>query len=294
MIRTNGDRRGRFRALGVGGIVALSLHGLAFSFLQLRDLRRIRPQWVQSRDNTPELLQFSSQMAQAGPPREAAAPRIPQLPPPSRGASSALSLPRQERGPSSAGRVSDFSPSAARGTASVTVSRQGRGITVGKPKRMATDADRRKGRPAIGSPDPLLNESTTDWAAALARLQSLDPQEVPSREPPKGGAATAATGWGLGDGQAVVRLDPNSNLGKGYQALWAEASLQRRLPTRSGSGGSGAPVEVRRVSWRNVRAAELPIRHGQMLILSDKRFLLWLQDDQLYLLQAPSSTESRG
>jgi hypothetical protein len=42
---------------------ALALHGLALSYLQLQRNRATLPEALQSRDNTPELLQFSSQPA---------------------------------------------------------------------------------------------------------------------------------------------------------------------------------------------------------------------------------------
>ncbi len=294
MIRRNGDSTGQVRALWIGGVVALSLHALVFSFLQLRDLRRSRPERLRSRDNTPELLQFSNQAAQAKPPKEVVAPRIPMLPPPTLRDSPAASVPSRESGRSSAGSARGFSSRGAPGTAVAATSREGQDPSGGNPKRMRTDGDRRKDRTTTRLQRPLLKASTNEWAAALERLQTLDPQEVSSREAQKGGAGAAATGWAAGEGKAVVRLDPNSSLGQAYQALWSEASPQRRLPTLSGSGGPSASVEVRRASWRNVRAAELPIRHGQILILADKIFLLWLQDDHLYLLQASPIAESRG
>lgn len=53
----------RFSPLLVGFLCALALHALLLSYLQLRRSRESQPPSLQSRDNTPELLQFSSQPA---------------------------------------------------------------------------------------------------------------------------------------------------------------------------------------------------------------------------------------
>jgi hypothetical protein len=96
------------------------------------------------------------------------------------------------------------------------------------------------------------------------------------------------------EGKAAVRLAMDSSLGEGYQALWKEAKSQVTLPPLSDSQATMGPVDVRQVSWRNVRASELPIRHGQLLLLADKLLLFWLQGDHLYLLQTTRSGAGSG
>lgn len=56
-----GNHLEQFHALLLGFVLAVVVHSLAFSFLHLRLSHRKLPVPLRSRDNTPELLQFSSQ-----------------------------------------------------------------------------------------------------------------------------------------------------------------------------------------------------------------------------------------
>jgi hypothetical protein len=86
------------------------------------------------------------------------------------------------------------------------------------------------------------------------------------------------------EGKGIVRLDKESILGRAYLELWSKATPDKPLAADE-AGGMTSAVEMRRVPWRNVRASELPIRHGQVIVLGEKLLMFWLQDDALYLLQ---------
>lgn len=96
----------RAHPLLMGFILALVLHALLLSHLQLRRSKMKTPEPLQSRDNTPELLQFSSQPVQATNLQVLPLPNARILPPPSKGeqskkkASPALGVGRPERKPS--------------------------------------------------------------------------------------------------------------------------------------------------------------------------------------------------
>jgi hypothetical protein len=62
--------------------------------------------------------------------------------------------------------------------------------------------------------------------------------------------------------------------------------MKKTLSPLRGGQGMTSPVEVRLASWQEVRASELPVRHGQFLLMRNTMLLFWLQADHLYLLQA--------
>lgn len=129
----------------------------------------------------------------------------------------------------------------------------------------------------------------------MERLQAIGRQSLSFKEGSKGseGSTPTAASLAMTEDKGVIRLDANSSLGQAYQSLWNDAIPQRIL-SLEGSGRPISAVEVRQVSWRKVRVAELPIRHGQVLIMADKTFLFWLQNDLLYFLQDSQLAQSRG
>jgi hypothetical protein len=286
---------GRVKALWVGAVVALSLHGLVLSFLQWRDLRHKDSERLQSRDNTQELLQFSSQATQTRLGKDAAIPSTPQLPPPKPRHSAALSASTREPGQSRTGRVPRGQPSGPSAIAPAELEgRDGPRFIMAGSQRPAASGDRRENAKTAKSSRYFQSVISSDWRTAIERLRTVDRQDLASREVQKAGPSSLGMASLVSaEEKGVIRLDENSTLGLAYRELWREATPQTILPINV-SGGSNFPVEVRRVSWRNVRAAELPIRHGQLLIVADKTLLLWMQDDYLYLLQDSPSAQSSG
>ncbi|MEB3319268.1 MAG: hypothetical protein VKO39_14160 [Cyanobacteriota bacterium] len=94
------------------------------------------------------------------------------------------------------------------------------------------------------------------------------------------------------EGSSAVRLRSDPSLTQAYQSLWSQAR-PFVLPLRA-RGHKAMSVEVRQASWREVRAREIPIRHGQLLIMPEKVMLLWLEGDHLYLLQSSRQKDSKS
>jgi len=288
-------RLGRVGTLWVGCVVALFLHGLVLSLPQWRERPHSEPERLQSRDNTPELLQFTSQAAQTGLGERVTSPGIPQLPPPKQGQAVAVTAPTRESGPSKTGRATRLQTRNPSAPPSVALGGDGRRSTLRRSQRWPMSRDRRGDGKASKSDHQIGNEVSNDWRTAMERLQAIGRQSLSSLEGAKGseGSTPTAASLAMAEDKGVIRLDPNSSLGLAYQSLWNDATPQRILaPEESGRPISG--VEVRQVSWRKVRVAELPIRHGQILIMADKTFLFWLQNDLLYFLQDSQSAQSRG
>lgn len=248
---------GRRRSLWLGGVLAVSLHALLLPVFNGHERERTEAEPLRSRDNTPELLQFSSQPAPLT--------RLDALP-----------LPPARALPPPPGRGS-------RG--------QGNGPPPGGPAPLAQrrDISRQKGqdpRPASGAravaeADKQV-DSPGDWAMAIEQLRAAVAQEP--------FPADAAAGTVVDpEGKAPVLNAMESPLKEAYQELWRQARPRAVPSLRRPSGTPALAVEVRQASWRQVRVSAVPIRHGQRIVLPDQLLLLWLQGEKLYLLQVPRS-----
>jgi hypothetical protein len=285
---------GRVGTLWVGCGVALFLHGLVLSLPQWRERPISELARLQSRDNTPELLQFTSQAAQTGLGKGVTTPGSPQLPPPKQGEALPVSAPTREFGPSKKGRATRLQPRNPSSAASFALGGDGRPSSVTDSQRWPASRDRREDGKASKSDHQFVNGVSSDWRTAMERLHAIGRESLSSREGAKGSeGSTPTASLAMAEDKGVIRLDANSSLGLAYQSLWKDATPQRILSLEE-SGRPISTVEVRQVSWRNVRVAELPIRHGQILIVADKTFLFWLHNDLLYFLQDSPSAQSRG
>lgn len=246
---------GRRRSLWLGGVLAVSLHALLLAGFHGRGRERMEPEPLRSRDNTPELLQFSSQPAPLTRLDGVPLPPARALPPPpgriSRG---------QGNGPPASGPAP-------------LPQRPGLSRQKDQERRPASRA------PSVAEAGTH-GDSPGDWAMAMEELRAAAAQEpVP---------ADAAAGTGVApEGKAPVLNAMESPLKEAYEDLWKQARPHVVPSWRRPSGIPALAVEVRQASWRQVRVSAVPVRHGQWVVLPDQRLLLWLQGDKLYLLQVP-------
>ena len=270
---------GNKRSLLLGGVVAVSLHALFLASLHLRDRepRALGP--LRSKDNTAELLQFSTQSVSLS--RLTGRELPPSLPlpqPPDLLSPSNL----VRKGPSravAAGRATGLqSHRASSSKAGGHAQRHGvRGATAVVSKAGAAGNFDKSG----------------DWAVAMERLRAVVRQERSPSETVVGAVVDSADDTTVAQaGKTVVRLANNSPLRDPYRSLWTQAHpISVSLPSRA-SGKTTVPVDVRQVSWQQVRASELSIRHGQVVVMPENVLLFWLQGEHLYLLQSPVHSNS--
>ncbi|MFN9546054.1 MAG: hypothetical protein ACK6AD_03140 [Cyanobacteriota bacterium] len=212
---------------------------------------------MRSPDNTAELLEFSSR------PTPLASLAVLPLPP-----SRALPPPPGQG-------------------ATAGAQRRGQPAQADQERRLARAGSRGVSAAASGQ------ESAGDWALAVEQLRAFASQE-PARAAPSSAASVDPPTADDAQGKAPIRISLESPLHATYQTLWAQARPHVAPQLNRISGHLAVPVEVRQVSWPQVRSADLPIRHGQIVVLPDKLLMFWLQGDKLYLLQtsmAPLSTQ---
>jgi hypothetical protein len=138
-------------------------------------------------------------------------------------------------------------------------------------------------------------DKSGDWAVAMERLRAVVRQERSPSETVAGAVVDSADDTTVAQaGKTVVRLANNSPLRDPYRSLWMQADPIRVPLQRRASGKTSVPVDVRQVSWQQVRASELSIRHGQVVVMPEKVLLFWLQGEHLYLLQSPSQWNSNS
>jgi hypothetical protein len=285
--------KGRRKTLWIAGIIAVSLHGLLLSFLHLRERRPRDVGLLSSRDNTAELLQFSSQPISVTPLGEQISPPSPPLPPPS-GSSSNPLRPRDHRA-AAQGQVRAQPDGPASGGISMT--RQSRSLT----RRRGAEGQkpsRGRGQSSEVARDLAATSKVdvhTDWADALGRLKQFAEQEPPPSQPVRDGGldrVSEATPASLTT--VAIRLAKDSPLRQAYQGLWSKARPHVLSPSNRASANKEDAVEVREVSWQQVRASEVPIRHGQLVVFPENVLLFWLQGDHLFLLQSAKRWEARS
>jgi hypothetical protein len=270
---------GNKRSLLLGGVVAVSLHVLFLSSLHLRDSEPRAPGPLRSKDNTAELLQFSTQSVPLGrlSGRELP-PSLPLPPPPDLHSPSNLVRKAPSRAVA-AGRATGLQPHRAGSSkAGGLAQRHGvRGATAGVSKAGAAGNFDKSG----------------DWAVAMERIRAVVRQERSPSETVVGAVVDSADDTTVAQaGKTVVRLANNSPLRDPYRSLWMQADPIRVPLPRRASGKTTVPVDVRQVSWQQVRASEIPIRHGQVVVMPEDVLLFWLQGEHLYLLQSPVHSNS--
>ena len=285
---------GNQRSLLLGGLVAVSLHALVLASLHLRDREPSSPGPLRSKDNTAELLQFSTQSVSLGRLSGRDLPSSLPLPPPPDLLSPSNLF---RKGPSravAAGRVRGLQPHRA-GSSKAGLLAQRFGVSRGS-------ALERQGATGVSGATAVVPRAVAagkfdlsgDWAVAMERLRAVVRQERSSSESSLGAVVDSAHDTTVAQAGRIVQLASNSPLRELYRSLWTQADpISVQLPIRA-SGNTTVPVDVRQVSWQQVRASELSIRHGQFVVMPEKVLLFWLQGEHLYLLQSPSQWNSNS
>jgi hypothetical protein len=234
--------------------LALALHALVLSFVHLRQTRQAPPVALPSRDNTPELLQFSSLPT---PMANLAVLPLPQsrvLPPPAI---------RRQPSPNRARRL------------------------VPRREESPASTPERRREPGSGPAVSRLadQEGPTPWEKALAQLNSVVSQEAippePSLPPLVPSERKAAA-----EGKPAVVHALAAPLRESYQALWQAARPAADPRFSQSLGQSTINAELRTISPRQARAAAVPIGHGQGVVLPESVLLFWWQGETLYVLQS--------
>ena len=271
---------GNKRSLLLGGVAAVSLHALFLASLHLRDkeLKPFGP--LRSKDNTSELLQFSTQSVSLG--RLSGRDLPPSLP---------LPPPPDLHSPSNS-----FRKGASRAVAP-------RRATGHQPHRAASSkAGLLAQRHGVSGATAVVSRAVAagkfdqsgDWAVAMARLRAVVRQERSPSESSLGVVVDSAPDTTVAQAGKIERLGSNPLLLEPYRSLWTQADpISVQLPNPV-SGNTTVPVDVRQVSWQQVRTSELAIRHGQVVVMAEKVLLFWLQGEHLYLLQSPSQRNSNS
>ena len=262
--------------LVMGCVAAVSLHALLFSYLQIRGSKSSGPEGLRGRDNTPELLQFSSQPVPRVSFDGLPLPKNSLLPPPP-----ALLTPLRSARAAKGGLQPPGISTHGLGKESTSLNsrplspRGGLAKQAGQGRRLATAANPNASTGA---------DSQRDWEMAIEQLQGLMRQERTASSFAEFVDATAAK-----DGQPRVRMALEPPLLQAYQTLWQQAQPLAPQPLGRDSGKKTLVVEVRQASLRQVRAAAVSIRHGEFVVLPDDLQLFWLQGERLFILQSPRS-----
>jgi hypothetical protein len=252
------------RALGVTLLMAVALHLLALSALQLRQRREPPMPSPEARDDTPELLLFSraqtrepaitplslSSLSQLPPPPPLQAPQAP------RSSDAASAFPRRDSGTTTRRE---------RAAHQATQSRR-----LPAPEPRARDAAGPSRRPRAGSARP---PAPSSLATALAAARGL----------PASGSDLSAP--------AVSEDWPTPQQAQGetletWTRLWGRAEAANgvasgRLALRQGE-------ELRRLPLGDGELPALPESRRLALRFGDRRLLIWADGRQLWLLQAPA------
>ncbi|MFM7641164.1 MAG: hypothetical protein ACKO45_06390 [Cyanobium sp.] len=254
----------------LGFVIALALHGLALSFLQLKRSRERPPQILISRDNTPELLQFASQASAPSSFPGLTLPKATVLPPPP----SNLFTPRQP---------------ALAGTKTVKVKASSQPKL--KQPRIPT-----KGRLKLAQRRPPAFERSGDWQLlAVQHLRRFQRQEQET--------GVVAASESLPDASDLERLEalepgtqgPVSPQPENYQALWNRSQLQSPDAWQKVLAANPGPaIEVRQLPVEQSKEIGAHIKHRQIVVLGPQVILFWIDGSRLWMLQSARTQASRS
>lgn len=241
--------------------LALALHALLLSYLHLKRSRQIPEPSLQSKDNSPELLQFSSQPTPLISLDRLSLPKASVLPPPPAN----LLAPLQ---PSRAGGKKGSLPAA-------SSAKTHRPLPVGQASRQLAQQKRPSLRPRGSATLALSSLALEDWNLALKQLRAAhEPLDSPS------GAKDEDTLPPVLSGLEASRREA-------YLALWGRALPQLIPPSLKSLAQEGSPViEVRRLPLEQSQTDELEVQHRQMLDLGDQLLLFWVEGKQLWLFRS--------
>ena len=244
-------------------VAAVVFHALFLAYHQLRQSRLTPPARLPSRDNTPELLQFSRQPAPLSTLEVLPLPKASFLPPP---LSPDLLAPL---GPSRGRQPSGPAPSRA--------PKKPR-VIQGKASSKVALHQRKPGGPRQQSPAllPRLENSLLAEAAeqlrAFVELHPGSPQE--------------------GKANAQDFSEPDSAQQQAYRKLWNLAQPSQLPSEPSIEDAIKLAIEIRQLPMKDSRVDDLEIRHRQIVVLNDEILLFWLDGQQLWILKSPRNLPS--
>lgn len=257
----------RFHPLVMALLAAMALHALLLSYVQLKRSKTAPTQPLRSRDNTPELLQFSSQPAPLTTLDVLPFQKASNLPPPP---------PHDLLSPL---RPSPKLPSQQRLRTGprAKVSRAAKLLI---PKRLSSVGSGT--RPS----DRLSSERQDGWDVTLQQFRTFRQPSGPSAanlpgEPPDDPLER-------GEGPLNVLTDLDAAQQMGYQRLWSLARPSLSTPKLKPPGDPGDPaIEIRSLPLNDQLDSNLEIRHRLIVVLQEKAYLFWLDDQKnLWILQA--------
>ena len=247
----------------IGFVAAVAFHALFLAYHKLRQSRLTPPAQLPSRDNTPELLQFSRQPAPLTTFEVLPLPKASLLPP-----------------PPSPDLLAPLGPSRSRQGTGVEPQRSSTKSRVAQGKRSPNVAlqQRKPGGQRQYSPALEPRLETSDWALAEEQLRNFvehypgSPQE--------------------GKANAQDFSEPDSAQQEAYHKLWTLAQ-PRQLPTQpSTEDATKLAIEIRQLPLQQSRADDLEIRHRQIVVLNGEILLFWLDGQQLWILRSPRDLSS--
>lgn len=253
--------------------LACALHGLFLSYLHLQRSRQVPLESLQSRDNTPELLQFSSQTTSTPPLAVLPLPKASTLPPPP------------------ANLLAPLRPSTAtsktKGVALPSSTNKPR--VANRPKDLVQRSFQK--RPALkGSPlasNLPASLSRQDWTVAVQQLRAFQShgQASPPSFPPESSGSPASTEDGDPIHSVLSPLEPAQQ--EAYLSLWERARPLPAIPKSKPLAPTGLPaIEVRQIPFEQTQAKDLQIQHRQLVVVGDQVLLFWIDGREVWLFRS--------
>lgn len=272
-----------FSRLMFGVVVALPLHALGLFYFHWQRTRPLPPDIFQSTDNTPELLEFSSQATPLKPLDPGPLPKALVLPPP-RTSSWKTRHSSQAAGRKLVGTIAN--PSNHKFTR-VPGRRSSKGL-LQSSRGSQTPANWMVGQPSQAG-------SSVDWSDVLRHLRAFQRDEegisaLSGSDSPEPRSISNEHGE---SSPVLQNLDASQQ--EAYQGLWERARPILNQPWPRGLAESkGPPIEVRQLRFDQPLPSDLQISHRQIVVLGDQVLLFLLDEKRSWLLRsvrkAPSPT----
>jgi hypothetical protein len=270
----------RARPLALAMLVAAVGHGLWLGHAELRLRRQPLPQALRSRDDSPELLEFSRL-----PPEPLAPAPIP-LPPEE---TSPPPPPLPEKGSANSSATAKPQEKAVAPPAAPSSSPRG-GSRVTNPVAIKSALNKAAATKPPASEPPAIKPPASKPAAsrpAVAQPTAARPQSPRPPQPP--GQREEPSLTPLRRLAEARRKGPPRLHGErlqSWRSLWQGAEAGTSPPAALVERGEES--ELRRIPLATARADGLEPSHGEVLRLDDHLLLAWIDGSQLWLLRAPA------
>lgn len=251
----------RAQPLLVGLVVALAVHGLFFSYFELRRSRRQLPGALQSRDNTSELLQFSSQVVATSNPDFMPLPQARLLPPPP-------AVKRQNPNKESQ-KVLNI------------------------PAKKITQLDKKKKIRTYGplAARPSAQQPFKDLPIAAEDLRRFITENEHATE--VGSKRTRTDNQFASQGQRLILNELSPEHFDAFNKLWSDGlALPRDRMVLLTNHRTDLPIEIRSVPLRRAQKYDFPVSHQQIVSLDDRTVLFWIDNQTLWILNSVRSSTS--